>query len=146
MNTISKTLNMGLIQIVLEAEKAVREIADADLKKIAFDRVLEHLLQNSLPKPVEDNKKPKASKTKTEKISSSKPGPKAWIRELVDDGFFKDPKTNSLIRAALDERGHILNASDLTQPLASLVDEKFLRRKKMPAEEGGKEQIHWHNW
>lgn len=134
------------MQIVSEAEKAVSNISDIELKKIAFDRILEHLLQIGLPSPEGKPKKVKAATVKLEKKSSAKSGPKNWIEELVDEGFFQTPKASNDIREALDERGHILQSTDLTRPLDRLVKDKVLRRKKMPAEEGGKSQVHWYNW
>jgi len=143
---MAQSPNIDLTQIILDAEQAVSNIADSELKKIAFDRVLERLLQTGSVKSREGVQEVGHSKDRNGKDNSSKPGPKTWIRELVNDGFFKTPKTNSAIRTALDERGHILKATDLTNPLASLVNEQVLRRKKMPAEDGGKDQVHWHNW
>lgn len=146
MSKATENLTTELMQIVSEAEKAVNNIADSELKQIAFDRILEHLLEIGLPKSDAGPKKTRVSTAKVEKTSSSKSGPKTWIQELVDEGFFKTPRTNSVIRKALDERGHILEATNLTSPLDRLVTEKVLRRKKMPAEDGGKDQVHWHNW
>lgn len=146
MNKALDNLTTELTQIVSEAEKAVSNLADSELKQLAFDRILEHLLQTGLPKSVEEPKKVKVSKPKPEKVSSSKLGPKTWIQELADEDFFKSPRAINAIRDALDERGHILSAQDLTRPLASLVNEKALRRKKMPVEDGGKTQVHWFNW
>ena len=134
------------MQIVSEAEKAVSNVADPELKQIAFDRILEHLLEIGLPISSKEPKKIKDSKTKTEKNLSAKPGPKTWIQELADEGFFKTPRASNAIRDALDERGHILTAQDLTAPLSLIVKEKILRRKKMPLEDGGKTQLHWFNW
>lgn len=137
-----------LAEMIAEAEKAVTKTTDPELRRIAFDRVLQHLLQTGLP---ERTVAPKIATTQTArakkaKKDSTKPGPKAWLQELADEGFFKIPKTNAAIRAALDERGHMLKPTDLTFPLSSLVKEKVLRRKKMAPEEGGKSQVHWHNW
>jgi hypothetical protein len=146
MNIALDNITIEIKQIVLDTEKVVGNIADSELKKIAFDRILERLLQIGLPKTAEETKKVEFLKTKVEKDSLPKPGPKTWIRELVDDDFFNAPRTNGHIRMALDERGHILEATDLTSPLDSLVKDKVLRRKKMPAEEGGKDQVHWVNW
>lgn len=148
MNKTLENLTAELVQIVNEAEKAVSNIEDKELKQIAFDRILQHLLQIGLPKSEDKNKKgtSKPASIKTDNNSSTKPGPKNWIQELVDEGFFQTPKANNAIRVALDERGHILKATDLTGPLDRLVNEKVLRRKKMPAEEGGKPQVHWYNW
>lgn len=148
MNKTLENLTTELVQIVNEAEKAVSNIGDKELKQIAFDRILQHLLQIGLPKSEDKVKKvsSKAVVAKIDKNSSAKPGPKNWIQELVDDGFFQAPKASSDIRAALDERGHILSAHDLTGPLALLVNEKILRRKKIQTGKNGNTQVHWYNW
>lgn len=142
-----KDFSTQLAEKVSMAERAVIKMADPELRRIAFDRILEHLLRTH-PEELASPEPARARVAKVNKVEdgSTKPGPKAWIRELADDDFFKNPKTNAAIRIALDERGHILKASDLTQPLADLVTEKMLRRKKMVPEEGGKSQLHWHNW
>jgi hypothetical protein len=141
-------LSPQLAEIIAEAEKAVTNITDPDLRRVAFDRLLQHLLQTGLPKRIVTRKTATAQTTSARKAEkdSAKLGPKAWLQELAVEGFFKTPRANVAIRAALDERGHILKPTDLTHPLASLVKEKILRRKKMAPEEGGKSQIHWHNW
>lgn len=137
-----------LAEIIAEAEKAVTKTTDPELRRIAFDRVLQHLLQTGLPERTVTHKTTPIQTVRAKKAEkdSAKPGPKAWLQELADEGFFKTPKTNAAIRAALDEGGHILKPTDLTFPLSSLVKEKVLRRKKMAPEEGGKSQVHWHNW
>jgi len=72
-------------------------------------------------------------------------GTKTWLEELIEEEFFKTPKSGKNILEALDERGHILKSTDITNPLALLVNDKKLRRRKM-AVEGGKSQLHWYNW
>jgi len=133
----------NLHAVIAEAEKVVGGVTDPELRRVAFDRVLQHFLQSSqhVGKPP-----PHApARVKADK-GSTKPGPKTWLQELADEGFFATPKHLAAIREALDERGHILKPQDLTAPLANLVKEKVLRRKKMSAQEGGKAQVHWYNW
>lgn len=138
-----------LADIVSQTEKLVGTITEPELRRIAFDRILEHLLKTGMATV---DAKPKIGRTKAPKDriaktkGSTKPGPKIWIQELVDEGFFENHQSSAAIREALDERGHILQATDLTYPLASLVEEKVLRRKKITSEDRGKSQVHWYNW
>lgn len=142
----TKPFSAQLAAAVSEAERATSQIADPELRRVAFDRVLEHLLQTGLPgvKKTPEGTKPRGAKEKA--AGSSRPGPTAWIRELVEEDFFKEPKTINAIQEVLNERGHILEQSALTAPLAALTqDEKLLLRKKMAVEGGGKLQLHWFN-
>lgn len=141
------TINENLSQIILNAEKAVNSIGDAELKKIAFDRTLEHLFKIGGSQSSDGKKEShKTQVTKAKNNGAVKPGPKTWIQELIDEDFFKLPRTNGSIRESLDGNGHILKASDITNPLASLVSERKLRRTKMVVESTGKTQVHWVNW
>lgn len=96
--------------------------------------------------------KRRSIKVKTKASSSrggskpSKDGPKAWLRELVKEGFFKKPKSSNAIREELETRSHHLKATDMTQPLEALCHEKLLRRKKETPDGGSKALLHWVNW
>lgn len=140
-----------------DAEKAVSGIKNEKLKEIAFDKLLNHLLKDNSRSgddegEVEKDEKPKRRKTKVKASSSrggskpSKDGPKAWLRELVEEGFFKKPKSSSAIREELETRSHHLKATDLTLPLQALCHERLLRRKKEAPDGGGKAVLHWVNW
>lgn len=140
-----------------DAEKAVSGIKNEKLKEIAFDKLLNHLLKDNSPASddeveIERDEKPKRRKAKVKTSSTrvgskpSKDGPKAWLRELVEEGFFKKPKSSSAIREELETRSHHLKATDLTLPLQALCHEKLLRRKKESPEGGGKAVLHWVNW
>ena len=83
--------------------------------------------------------KPVTNSTKTE-------GPLAWLRELVDEGFFKKPKSSKNIQDELDNRSHKLRAPDLTLPLQKLCREKKLRRDRIAPAEGEKKVLHWFKW
>lgn len=147
MNTIFEKSSEDLAQIIVNAEKVVSNIGDTELKKIAFDRTLEHLLKIGAEQSSNSKKETLKAETVKEKSNgTSKPGPKAWIQELIDEGFFKTQQTSVTIREALNERGHILDSTAITSPLDRLVTEKKLRRKKTATENGGKEQVHWVNW
>ncbi|HEX4372561.1 MAG TPA: hypothetical protein VHZ50_04560 [Puia sp.] len=140
-----------------EAEKAVSGIKNEKLKEIAFEKLLNLLLKDNAPAGDEEgedekDEKPKSRKAKVKKsfgkggAKPSKDGPKAWLRELVEEGFFKKPKSSSEIREELETRSHHLKATDLTKPLEALCHEKLLRRKKEASDVGGKAVLHWVNW
>jgi|SoiMetStandDraft_2_1073263.scaffolds.fasta_scaffold445135_1 hypothetical protein len=68
---------------------------DAELRRVAFERVLDDLLSGGgtgtqsgahAPKHVERSTRMAGKPRKSS-------GPKGYVRELIDDGFFKKPKT-----------------------------------------------------
>jgi hypothetical protein len=133
-----------LAKVVEEAVKAVEKVADPKLRSVAFDRVLEHLLQATASTATSGTTKVKTTKAK--QLSTAKLGPKSWIEELIEHGFFEKPKSGKAILEELDKQGHILKQSDITAPLSQLVIEHRLRRQKLKQEEGGRTLLHWHNW
>jgi len=119
-------------EAVAKAEKAVAATKDPELKKIAFQKVLEDLLASpSSPKDgiARTGKRPAIS-AKASARSAAKGGPKAYVSEFIDDGFFKKPKSISEIRTALAEAGHHIPVTSLSGPLQKLCQEKRLRRQK----------------
>jgi hypothetical protein len=142
-----------------DAEKAVSGIKNEKLREIAFEKLVSHLLTGKQSRPSgkddddEEEEKPartrKKSKAKPSSSTTSKPkssGPKAWLMELIEEDFFKTPKSSSDIREELETRSHHLSPTDLTNPLQTLCHEKKLRRKKNASEDGGKSKLHWVNW
>lgn len=115
-------------EIVARAEKAVASVKDPELKRIAFQRVLDDLLGSFGAKDA-DGITARARKTSSKE--TSKGGPKAYIVELIDDGFFKkQQKTISDSRTGLANRGHNIPVTSLSGPLKKLCQEKRLRRQK----------------
>ncbi len=57
-------------------------------------------------------------------------GPKGYVRELIDDGFFKKPKTIAEVKAELANRGHHIALTSLSGPLQTLCQDRLLRRHK----------------
>lgn len=145
MNKDSESLSEKLQEIISEAEEITSKITDPEIRKVAFDRILQYLLQNNLStvSPVKTTQNDE--KVKPKKDSTVKAGTKTWLEELIEEEFFKTPKSSKNILEALNERGHILKSTDITGALALLVKEKKLRRRKMDVE-GGKSQLHWYNW
>lgn len=136
--------------LVDEASAAVEHMKDADLKKVAFDRILQHLLDGGAPTHEAAGEPKRGARRKSSKPrkasgngGATKDGPKAWLEEMIDDGFFNEPQASKAMVEELAERGHHLRYQDLTDQLATLVTDKKLRRKKLPVKEGAKRQV-WH--
>src|ERR1035437_73044 len=98
-------------EIVKQAEAAVASIKDSDLKGIAFGKILDTLLgqgryekeQGSSPQSTRERHR---SRNTASKPSKKRSGPKGYVEELVDENFFKTPKTLAAVRAELGNRGH----------------------------------------
>ena len=119
-------------ELVAQAERAVSNVKDAELKRVAFERVLNDLLNTGDEEP-----KPKArSATRTSMKSSERrdpkkrSGPQAYVEEMIEDGFFKKPKTISEVKAELENRGHHIPVTSLSGPMQKLCQKKSLRRQK----------------
>lgn len=133
-------------ELVTQAEEATRAIKDPELRRVAFERVLDDLLAGSggatqgearAAKPAQRPSSPKAKKSR---------GPKGYIRELVDDGFFKKPKTIAEVKAELANRGHHIALTSLSGPLQSLCQERVLRRHRAKTEKGKKQAYNYSEW
>lgn len=118
--------------LVTQAEQAVASVKDPELKRVAFQKVLEDLLSSgtvgSSAKHVAKSVRP--AKTKKRKNSSGT-GPKAYLEEMVAEAFFKKPKTIAEAKAELENRGHHIPITSLSGPLQGLVQERVLRRQKV---------------
>jgi hypothetical protein len=126
-------------ELVCQAEKAAQAIKDPELRRVAFERVLDDLLSaggatgGAEKAPLKPSKGPRtAVPAKPRKAR----GPKGYVRDLVDDGFFKKPKTMAEVKAELANRGHHIAFTSLSGPLQGLCQERVLRRHKGKA--GGK--------
>jgi hypothetical protein len=132
--------------LVAQAEKAVAAVKDPDLKRIAFQKVLDDLLGSSGSKDISlaaPTKKRQAT-NKLKAKSSSRGGPKAYIDELIGEGFFKKPKTISQVKAELENRGHHIPLTSLSGPLQRLCQGRALRRQKL--KEGNKQTYAYSAW
>jgi membrane protein involved in colicin uptake len=119
-------------EVVARAEKAVASVKDPELKKIAFQKVLDDLLGSSSEAKhtnIRSTKRPREAR-KTSGGATSKAGPKAYIEDLIEDGFFKKPKPISEVKTALENLGHHIPVTSLSGPLQKLCQQKRLRRQK----------------
>jgi hypothetical protein len=133
---------------VVQAENAVKGLKDPELKRIAFQKVLDDLIGTSdRPAPTSPSrtsgakKSAKSAKTK----HTTKGGPRAYIRELLEEGFFKKPKTISDLKVELENRGHHIPLTSLSGPMQQLCKLRELRRKRTE-EPGAKKTFVYSNW
>lgn len=130
-------------EVVDRAEKAVAAVKDPELKRIAFQKILDDLLGSSPSKAT--NSQVERGGRELRKASgkvASKTGPKAYIEELIEEGFFKKPKTIAEVKLALENQGHHVPVTSLSGPLQKLCQQKRLRRQKN-AETGAYTYSEW---
>ena len=130
-------------ELVAQAERAVASVKDAELRRVAFERVLNDLLSGT-----DESHKIKSSGTHTIKHAAprkstgkKRSGPQAYVEEMVEEGFFKKLKTISEVKAELENRGHHIPLTSLSGPMQALCQKKKLRRSKP----GGK-TFSYSNW
>ena len=116
-------------ELVEQAEKSVQGVNDPELKRIAFGKVLEELLGGRSSTDRLSRKKADADRSsKTTKAFRS--GPMNYIREMIEDGFFKTPKAVTDVKVELENRGHHIPLTALGGLLQRLCEEKQLRRRR----------------
>jgi hypothetical protein len=129
------------------AEKAVAAVKDPRLREIAFGRILDHLLATNSSTPVRANHAAaEGTVLKKSKTKAGSTGVTAWLRELVEEGFFSDPQSVKNIIQEFGNRSHHVRGTDLTRQLQNFCHDKVLRRRKQMPADGGKEVFHWSNW
>lgn len=119
--------------LVARAEKAVAGVKDPELKRVAFQKVLDDLLalqSGAIPRKRAPGHSAPASGARKAKAARS--GPQAYIEEMVTDGFFKKPKKKTIaqVKAELENRGHHIALTGLSGPLQKLTQRRKLRRSK----------------
>ena len=134
------------VDLVAQAEKAVAGVKDPELRKIAFQRILDDLLGASDSKGAHQApSRTKESASAAPKKKGAKAGPNGRLVELCDDGFFAKPKTIAQVKAELENQGHHIPVTSLSGPLQRLCQRKVLRRQKVKAS-GKKETFTYSNW
>lgn len=153
----NKNQEDALSALVGEAEAAVASVKDPELRRVAFEKILETLLEGSSAnsRKAQGSKK-RRSKKKTVGMSTKKApatsrkktairkGPKARVAELIDDAFFKKQRTITEVKAELANRGHHIAITSLSGPLQSLTQDRRLRRNKITR--GAKSTYAYSNW
>lgn len=123
-----------IIELRKQAERAVAEMPDGDLKVKAFEVILGHLLSGTGPS---------APKTEGAQASARRSRPAGATREasparsisgrilvLRDEGFFKNQKTIGEVREELRAHGWHYPLTTLSGRLQGLVQQRKLRRER----------------
>ena len=121
--------------IAAQAEQAVDAVKDPELKRIAFQKILESLIaadqeHASVPSPSPSIRRRRSSKS-ANVSERKKTGAAAYLTELVNEGFFKSPKTIAEVKAELANRGHHIPITSLSGPLQKKCQARVLRRQKV---------------
>lgn len=135
-------------ELVAEAEAAVAAMKDPELRRAAFEKILEQLLgqQTAPPAPSQKTGKRTPARPDTRSAAKVQRGPSAYISELVDDGFFAKPKTIADVKAELANRGHHVPLTSLSGPLQKLCQTRRLRRQRAKADGNKKPVFAYSNW
>jgi hypothetical protein len=132
-------------ELVAQAEKAVAGVKDAELRRIAFQKILDDLLGGSASPSRSRKAAAKKGITAGDKPKrAAQSGPQAYVEELVNEGFFRKPKTIANVRAELENRGHHIPLTSLSGPLQKLCQRKILRRQRVKS--GKKQTFAYSNW
>ena len=120
--------------LVEQAEKAVAAVKDPELKRIAFQKILESLISGPDDTASGSTRNSRHVPTKLQSLKQSRKGrsgPAGHLSELVDEGFFKKPKTIAEVKAELENRGHHIPLTSLSGPLQKKCQARVLRRQKI---------------
>lgn len=131
-------------RVASQAEEAVQSVKDPELRKVAYEKVLARLLDEgpSSRRRVESSNP--RFRAPTDAKPKARSGPMVWLREMVEEGFFKKPKTAPEILARLKEAEHHLEYPAITGQLKSLCNQHILRRVSASDEKG--KRAAWVNW
>ena len=139
-------------EMVAEAEAAVQSVKDPELRRVAFEKILESLLAGGSTSARKKKTSKKTSKKANAKKAATKSaprgkGPKARLLELIDDGFFDDQRTLTDVKSELADRGFHIPVTSLSTPLMRLTRDKKLRRQQQSSGgKGAKVTYAYSNW
>jgi hypothetical protein len=123
-------------ELVEQAERAVAAVKDAELRRVAFERVLNDLLGQDEapgrtdPAPERKRRTRPVKPGSAERVARKRGGPQAYVEEMAGEGFFRKPKTISEVKAELENRGHHIPLTSLSGPMQKLCQKKTLRRQR----------------
>jgi hypothetical protein len=147
---VANTKTKEYATLVNQAESAVASVKDPELRRVAFQKVLEDLLAGGGEMPTTTRRVAKSlgrppSQSSSRRKVATKGGTQTYVDELVEEGFFKKPKTISNLKAELENRGHHIPMTSLSGPLQRMCQQRVLRRQKMKTS-GKRETFGYSNW
>src|SRR5437016_2551280 len=125
----------SLVEVRKQAEQAVRDMPDGDLKVKAFETILTHLLSNSTDRqaPLSTTSTSGGSKGQSKKKETVSQVPKSAgdrILFLKTEDFFTTQRSIAEIRLELKKNGWHYPVTSLSGTLQSLVQKRQLRRER----------------
>jgi hypothetical protein len=134
-----------LKKVVELAEAAVSAVKDPELRRAAFEKVLERLLAK--PEPADalprERHSARAAPAKPGKaVTNGKSGPTSRVEEMIREGFFAGKKTLGEVRSELGTRGFHIESKPLSMVMLRLCRKKMLRRQGS----GGDGAYGYSNW
>ena len=137
-------MNFSKKQVKDASEKAKKLVNDVDkeYKQTTYSVMFTKLLTDSKNG---DEKKPTGKIEKKGKVEKITKGPKFYVTELAQEGFFNTQRTIVDILVELENRSHHYKQGDLTRPLEALCHDKILRRER---KKNNKKRALWYysNW
>jgi hypothetical protein len=129
-------MSSELVKLRRQAERAVHDMPQGELKTKAFETILVHLLSGTAGKGVERAGAGKRAQAKQKAAGSKVPRSlRERILFLRDEGFFGSQKSIAEIRQELKKNGWHHATTALSGPLQSLVQRRLLRRERVADDE-----------
>jgi hypothetical protein len=117
-----------LVELRKEAEKAVADMADGDLKVKAFEVILAHLMGTPEVSAKPHTRGGTTTEVKPTRQAAKAKSASARILVLRDEGFFRNQKTISEISEELAAHGWHYPLTSLSGTLQGLAQRQELRR------------------
>lgn len=144
----------GYAALAAEAESAVAAVKDPELRRVAFEKILATLLEQKSPThgssraTQKSQASSRAVRHPAKRVTSkAQSGPKAYVEELISEGFFKEQRTIAQVKAELANGGRHIALTSLSGPLQKLTQERRLRRQKIVTNgKGTKATYAYSNW
>jgi len=137
-------MKSNLVELRKQAEQAVQDMAEGDLKVKAFETILAHLLSAGTGRPsspvLSGGRAGSSSKGHLKQKEGSPQVPRSVgdrVLFLKSEDFFASQRSIADIRIELKKNGWHYPVTSLSGPLQSLVQKRELRREQTN-DEGGK--------
>jgi hypothetical protein len=128
-----------LVELRKQAERAVQDMRDGDLKLKAFETILAHLLAGGVARADAPTER-KSTPVRKPQATGGKPPKSATDRILTikAERFFASQRSIAEIRQELKKNGWHYPVTSLSGPLQTLVSNRTLRREKVKDGKGRK--------
>lgn len=133
-------MKSNLVEVRKQAEQAVNDMPDGDIKVKAFETILNHLLSGAVPIREHGARRRKGESVTVDKTLAGKT-PKSCTERILflkNDDFFKAQRSIAEIRTELKKNGWHYPVTSLSGPLQGLVQNRQLRREDVDGGDGRK--------